>query len=82
MKTPYFLWDYDLSEEQVKSILHGQNETEKLWLIGRILTHAEFKDVWKYLRIEDILKVFTKLRLPARVKKSWEHAFAVWGYHV
>lgn len=33
----YFLWDYDLSEEEVFAILRGENEVEKAWLITRIL---------------------------------------------
>lgn len=82
MKTPYFLWDYDLAKHQIRSILHGNNEVEKLWLMARIMTHAKFEDVWQYLRVEDIAKAFTKLRLPPKVKQSWRHALNVWGYHV
>ncbi len=43
--TPYFLWDYDLTEDQVRKIVHGDNETERLWMTGRILEHASFDDV-------------------------------------
>lgn len=82
MNTPYFLWDYNLNDEQVLAILHGDNETERQWLIGRILTHARFDDVWKYLTIEDIVKNFSKLRLPTQTKNAWSNALNVWGYHV
>lgn len=80
--TPYFLWDYDLSENQIRKILHGNNEVEKLWLITRIITHAKFDDIWQYLTIEDIVRAFPKLRLPLKSKQSWQHALNVWGYHV
>lgn len=80
--TPYFLWDYDLSENQIHKILHGNNEVEKLWLITRIITHAKFDDIWQYLTVEDIVRVFPKLRLPLKSKQSWQRALNVWGYHV
>ena len=80
--TPYFLWDYDLSENQIRRILHGNNKVEKLWLISRIITHAKFDDIWEYLTVEDIARVFSKLRLPLKTKQSWQRALNVWGYHV
>ncbi len=78
----YFLWDYDLNKKQVHNILHGKNETEKAWLIARILTHAQFKDIWQYLKVDDIVKTFSKLRLPINTKKAWQRTLNVWGYHV
>ena len=80
--TPYFLWDYDLSENQIRKILHGNNEVEKLWLIARIITHAKFDDIWQYLTLEDIVRVFSKLRLSLKSKQNWQRALNVWGYHV
>lgn len=35
-KRPYFLWDYDLSEDDVRRILTGDNETEKIWMLSRL----------------------------------------------
>lgn len=82
MNKLYFLWDYDIDEKQIRAILRGTNEMEKEWLIARLLTHAKFEDVWKYLNTKDIIKAFPKLRLPPRVKQAWQHALTVWGYHV
>lgn len=81
-QTPYFLWDYDLDDEQINAILHGENEVEKAWLVGRILTHAKFEDIWKYLTLDDIIEIFPKLHLPQKVKENWERSLSVWGYHV
>ena len=79
---PYFLWDYSLNENQIRGILHGDNNVEKKWLIARILTHARFEDVWKYLTVNDIISIFPKLQLPQKTKQAWERALSVWGYHV
>lgn len=80
--TPYFLWDYDLTEDKVHAILVGKNEVEKLWLTARILTHAKFEDIWQYLTLEDVVKLFPKLRLPPKTRQAWRNALNVWGYHV
>lgn len=81
MDTPYFLWDYQLTDNQVKTIIHGKNETEKLWLTSRILSHARFNDVWKYFSVKEIADVFPKLQLEPRTKEAWQRALQVWGYY-
>lgn len=82
MATPYFIWDYDLTEKKIKEILREGNETERLWLTGRILTNARFEDVWDYLTIKEIVELFPKLRLRPDIQTAWERALTVWGYHV
>lgn len=82
MKKPYFLWDYDFTEKEVRKILKKGDEFSRRWLIGRILSHAHFKDVFKYLELEEILKIFPKLRMREEIKKAWLKAFEAWGYHV
>ena len=42
---PYFLGDYDITEEEVREILRGDDEPRKLWVMGRILERAHFDDV-------------------------------------
>lgn len=82
MSKPYFLWDYNLTDKNIREILDGRNEVEKIWIISRILTHARFEDVWKYITIKDLVNVFPKLRLPVKVRGAWENALTAWGYHV
>lgn len=79
---PYFIWDYDIDNNQIRAILRGDNETEKLWLTSRIMLHAKFEDIWKYISVKDIVKVFKKLRLPPKIKQRWQYSLNVWGYHV
>ena len=79
-KSPYFIWDYDLSENQVKTILKKGDESTQNWLVGRILESAKFTDIWKYLNIREIKKFFPKLKLKKPIKKAWERAFKAWGY--
>ena len=79
-KRPYWLWDYDLTETDVRRILAGKNEVERRWLMGRILTSAHFRDIWQYLKPKQILAEWANLRLRPDVKNNWQRAFKVWGY--
>ena len=79
---PYFLWDYNLSEDDVRTILISGGELDKQWLIARILTNARYEDVWKYLTIKDLVLYFSKLRMRPQVKLAWKKALNVWGYEV
>lgn len=81
-KRPYFLWDYDLTEDQVHKILRDDNETERLWLTARILSSANFDDVWKYLTLGQVVESFPKLRMRPVIKDYWRRALTVWGYDV
>jgi hypothetical protein len=76
--TPYFLWDYDLSEDEVRKILEKGDEFSRLWLVARILESAKYEDVWKYLTLDEILKIFPRLKLKKPIKEAWLHAFKAW----
>ena len=82
MQPLYFLWDYNLTKDNIQAILRGDNQTERAWLIARIITHARYEDIWKYVHVSDIVENFPKLRLKPEVAKAWKRALTVWGYHV
>ncbi len=77
----YFFWDYDIDEDELRAILRGDNEDEKIWAISRIVQNAGWQDIWRYLSIKDIIKYFDRIswRSPY-VKDLWAHALQVWGY--
>lgn len=76
---PYFLWDYDLSEDDVRRILVRGNDVEKRWLTARILEAARFDDVWKYLKLREVAAIFSQLKLRQPIKRAWQRALHVWG---
>lgn len=77
-KRPYFLWDYDLTDDDVRRILRGENQTEKIWLLSRILESATFEDVWKYTSLSEVRQTFPQLKLKTPIRRAWEHALHVW----
>ena len=79
-KNVYFFWDYDLTEEDVRTILRGQDENRKVWVISRILNYALWDDIWKYLKLKDVRQYFDRIswRTPY-FQDLWKYALEVWG---
>jgi hypothetical protein len=76
---PYFLWDYDLSEADVQSILRGNDEQQKAWLVARLLESARYEDIWHYISLAELRAIFPNLQLKPQVRAVWEFALLVWG---
>ena len=75
----YFLWDYDLSDEEVRHILRNGTPTEKAWIITRILEYAKWEDIWRYLRVTDIRQNFEHLRFRRpQDRELWAYALGRW----
>lgn len=81
-RRPRFLWDYDLTETQVREILSRPGlPGEKRWLTERILTQARFEEIISYLSLAAIRQALPQLRLPEKVRKRWEYALTRWKLH-
>ena len=76
-QAPYFLWDYDLTEDEIKAILRGEDE-QKAWLVARLLESARYEDIWEYISFAELRAIFPKLQLKPQVRAVWEFAFHVW----
>lgn len=74
---PSFLWDYDLSEGEILEILSSPLDKRK-WLVAKILEHATFDEVWRYLTLGQIEKDLPHLRIPVKVKEHWAYAIKIW----
>lgn len=78
-KRPYFLWDYNLTEGEVLEILSQPSLAKKKWLIARILEHCFFRDVWRYLTLDEIREALPSLRMSPRKKERWRYAIELWN---
>lgn len=76
-RKPSFLWDYDISEGEIQEILSGPLEKRK-WLVAKILEHANFEEVWKYLTPRSIERDLFALRLKRKTREHWEYAIKRW----
>jgi hypothetical protein len=75
----YFIWDYDLTDTDVRAILQGADEEQKAWLITRLLESARYEDIWQYITLTDLIDIFPKLQLKPQVRAVWEFALSVWA---
>lgn len=75
---PYFLWDYDLSEDEVRAILKGTNQTDKNWILSRILESAKYEDVWKYTTLSEVRELMPLLKIKKPIRQAWERALSIW----
>lgn len=74
---PSFIWDYDLTEGQVREILSGPVR-QRFWLVARILEHARFDEVWRFLTCREIERDIPGLRMDRKVKEHWKYALRRW----
>jgi hypothetical protein len=81
-KRPYFFWDYEITEAQVRDILRGDDETEKAWIITRILEYARWEDIWRYLTVDDVRENFERLKFRwPQDRELWAYALERWTRH-
>lgn len=76
---PYFFWDYEITDEQIKQILQNGPLFEKAWVISRILQYAKWDDIWRYLTLNDIRQNFAHLRFRRPQDRAlWAYALERW----
>ncbi len=78
---PYFVWDYDLTDDQVRAILAGENEFEKIQMMTRIVESARFEDIWRYLTLSQVCQHWHQIapRMRREIRDVWAWALEVWG---
>ena len=79
LQTPYFIWDYDLTDADIRAILRGDDEEQKAWLVARLLEAARYDDIWQYISLAELRTIFPKLQLKPQVRAAWEFALLVWA---
>ena len=79
LQTPYFIWDYDLTEADIRATLRGEDEEQKAWIVARLLESARYEDIWQYISLAELRSIFQKLQLKPQVRAAWEFALLVWA---
>jgi hypothetical protein len=79
---PRFLWDYDLSDQQVRQLLAQPGLSDiKRFLMERIIAECRFEEVFDYLSLDELKRHFDRLSLPAQKRRHWEYALDRWSSH-
>ncbi len=77
-KRPWFLWDYDLTEAQVRELLTHAPFEQRKWLLGRMLERLGPEEIVQYVSLDEVRQALPHLRLDEKVKRHWEEAIALW----
>jgi hypothetical protein len=77
---PYFIWDYDYTEEDVRTILRGDDEYAKIQMMVRILESARWDDIWNYVTLAEVRRYWPELyrRMRREVRDVWSWALEMW----
>ena len=75
---PWFLWDYDLSEAQVREILAHASFEDRKWLLARMLERLGPNEIVGYIPLQEIEKALPHLRLGEKLKRHWKEAVELW----
>jgi hypothetical protein len=79
LQRPYFIWDYDLTDDYIRAILRGHDEEQKAWLVARLLESTRYEDIWGYISLAQLRAIFQKLKLKPQVRAAWKFALLVWA---
>ncbi len=76
---PYFLWDEDVSIDELRQRLRGEDSYERLRLLGKMLREARDIDVWSFVTPEEVALALPVLgRRLGRRRAFWEFLIEGW----
>jgi hypothetical protein len=58
---PYFLWDEDVSVDELHRVLRGPASWERDRLLGKMLREARDTDVWEFVRPTDVAEALPRI---------------------
>jgi len=78
-KRPYFLWDEDVSVDELRQTLRAGPEPERMRMMGKMLREARDTDVWRFLTPLDVARALPSLgRRLGRRRAFWEFLIQGW----
>ena len=76
---PYFLWDEDLTVQQLKDRLQGPDGAERERLLAKMLREARDVDVWEFVSPEQVASALPAIRHRlGRRRGFWEFLINGW----
>jgi hypothetical protein len=78
-RRPYFLWDQDVSIEELRAILDGPDGPRRMQLLGKMLREARDIDVWEFVTPVEVARCLPLLgRRLGRRRAFWEFLIDGW----
>ena len=80
---PYFLWDCDMTLAEFTRRLAEENDEGRAYLVGKLMRQAKPDDVFTFVRVDDIVALWPKLRrYLGRSAPFWGWLLGRWGCDV
>lgn len=78
-RRPYFFWDEDVSIDELRALLHGDDSAERQRLLGKMLREARDIDVWHFVTPEEVAQALPELgRRLGKRRPFWEFLIRGW----
>lgn len=76
---PYFLWDEDVTTDELRAVLRGPPGWERDRLFGKMLREARDIDVWHFVTPVDVAQALPALgRRVGRRRRFWDFLINGW----
>lgn len=76
---PYFLWDVDVTEAELRERLKTPDPDARAQWEARVMREARYQDVWRYLSLADVLRDWEPIRRHlGRERGFWEFLLEGW----
>lgn len=82
-EVPYFLWwdGTKVSEDELRAKLRSDDPAERAEWAGRVLREARYRDVWRYLSVDDVVRDWPRVkRHLGRKRAMWEMLLDGWRH--
>jgi hypothetical protein len=76
---PYFVWDVPLTNAELRRLVaHPEPKVRAMW-IARVMREARYPDVWRFVRLADIVPRYEAIRLHlGRARPFWDFLIEGW----
>lgn len=76
---PYFVWDEAITYAGLRQKLASADLDERALWMGRVMREARYQDVWKLLRLRDVLPLLPRIdRHLGRSRGFWNWLIEGW----
>lgn len=76
---PYFVWDVPMTVAELRRLVaHPDPKVRSRWM-ARVMREARYQDVWRFLRLTDILESYQRIRVHlGRSRRLWDFLIEGW----
>ena len=67
----YFFPDRVVTEDEARKLLASKSKTEQAEVVSRLLTYAEYDEIWTWTDRETVRELFDQLDMPDRLRAAW-----------